>query len=44
MKVHSNHPNHPPPSREKFKALASMKKMCTKVIIKVSKSLYTIVL
>ena len=44
MKVHSNYPNHPPPSREKFKTLASMKKMCTKVIIKVSKTFNMIVL
>ena len=36
MKVHSNHLSHPPPSMEKFKTLASMKKMSTTVIIKSS--------
>lgn len=36
MKVLPNHPNHPPPGRSKFNPLVSMRKVCTKVIIKSS--------
>jgi len=36
MRVLPNYPNHPPPGRSKFNPLVSMRKVCTKVIIKSS--------
>lgn len=40
MRVLPNYPDHPPPGRSKFNPLVSMRKVCTKVIIKSSELFY----